>query len=106
MRVTGNDIDGLGRAIEKAHSCKAVHVATAPVNESFQGQSVWQGFVEEFQIRHSQTDRCYAWCIPDKTGESIERYVTVLAVPPISSPMDAVRAFIASELKRQSGRSK
>lgn len=95
-----NDIQGLIKAIQKAHDCKAEHLASVPVLETFRGYVVWKGIVEEFSIHHPQTERCYGWIVPSDTEKDKTRYVTILGLPPIDSPLKAVQAFIAAEIRK------
>lgn len=43
-------IERLKLAVEHLHKCSARHLETVPVHETFQGQTVWQGEVEVFEI--------------------------------------------------------
>ena len=87
-------LDFLLEAIQKVHGCAARHVKTVPIVESFQGQTVWEGKVEIFQLEgHPKAAMCYAWGFENDTGMQA---VAVLALPPIKKPVDAVRAYIAS----------
>jgi len=95
-----NDIEGLIQATKKAYGCKAVHIASIPVTETFQGRVVWKGVVEQFAIYHNKTERCYGWIAPSDDGKNETRYVTILGLPPIDSPLKAVQAFIASEIRK------
>jgi len=55
------------------------------------------GVVESFALTgHPKAKRCYAWSYQDK-GET--QYVTALEIPPVESPITAVRAAIAAEVK-------
>jgi hypothetical protein len=88
-------LDFLLEAIQKVHGCEADHVESVPVLERFQGQTVWEGTVEVFEIAgHPRATFCYAWGFEDDSGKI--KAVAVLAVPPINNEADAVRAFIAS----------
>jgi hypothetical protein len=50
--------------------------------------------VEVFDVtNHSEANRCYAWRYFD--GYDVQ-YVTVLQIPPVTSPQTAVQAAIAS----------
>ena len=95
-----NDVQGLLKAIEKAHRCKATHLASVPVKETFKGQPVWEGVVEEFIITHPKIERCYGWSVPSDKGKDNTLYVTMMGLPPISSPVKAVQAFIAAEFRK------
>src|SRR5467141_3388535 len=90
----------LQAAILNLHGCNAVHVKTVPVTEVFQGETVWQGEVEVFEIRgHPKAKRCYAWGHVSGDDDQGRRYVTVLELPPVDSPQTAVKAGIMSEIK-------
>ena len=43
-----------------------------------------------------KTDRAYAWSSPLKDGDK-RRFFTVLYLPPVTSPIEAVRAAIVAE---------
>ena len=46
----------------KLHGVDAEYVETVPVVEEFQGETVWQGDVEVFDIRgHPKATRGYGW---------------------------------------------
>lgn len=81
------------------HGCTATYVETVPVVEEFQGQTIWQGDVEVFDISgHPKAIRGYGWGYT--TSESGgRRYFTVLELPPVDSPQTAVKAAIMSEIK-------
>ena len=91
-----NYIDELKEVIEKLHGTQATYVETVPVKEVFNGETMWDGNVEVFDLAdHAETDRVYAWAFDDDNGE--KRHVTVLQIPPATSPENAVRASIISE---------
>jgi|SRR5215813_15588861 len=82
----------------RLHGCTAKHVESVPVVEEFQGQTVWQGNVEVFELSgHSKASTGYGW------GHYVEggsrRYVTVLGLPPVKSAQDAVKVATAAEIK-------
>src|SRR5258707_8033561 len=90
-------IELLRVAIEAMHHCKARHEASTPILETFRNQKVWEGVVESFAlIGHSKAKRCYGWSYQDN-GET--QYVTALEIPPVESPITAVRAAIMAEAK-------
>ena len=94
-----NDIDELKDVIRRLHGSEASHVETVPVKELFQGQTVWEGEVEVFDIRgHPKAKRAYAWAHKTDKGE---RYVAVLELPPVDSPQSAVKAAIVAEVKKK-----
>jgi hypothetical protein len=95
-----NDIERLQKAIRDLHGCDSTHMQTVAVHETFQGKIVWDGDVEVFLlIDHSRARRAYAWSYRGDNGET--RRVAVLGVPPIDTPLDAVRAYIAAEAQKQ-----
>jgi hypothetical protein len=82
----------------KLHGCDAEYIETVPVVEEFQGETVWQGDVEVFEIRgHPKATRGYGWGYV--VGEGGRRYFTVLELPPVDSPQTAVKAAIMSEIQ-------
>jgi hypothetical protein len=92
-------IENLRTAIEMMHGCKALHERSAPVVEMFGKKKVWEGVVESFaRSGHPKAKRCYAWSYHD--GTEI-RYVNVLEIPPVVSPVTAVRASIVADSKKK-----
>jgi hypothetical protein len=80
--------------IEKACQCKARHVASKAVVEGFEGQVVWDGIVEVFDLQgHPTAKRCYAFYFTYDNGKTVLK--TVLGVPPVDSEVSAVRTAIA-----------
>lgn len=89
----------LQAAILNVHGATSTHVETVPVIEEFQGETVWQGEVEVFDIRgHPKATRCYGWGYSADEDQG-RRYVAVLGLPPVTSPQTAVKAAIVSEIK-------
>jgi len=86
--------------IRDLHGCASIHVATVPVHEAYQGQTVWRVEVEVFDLRgHAKATRCYAWSHLDKPDGSEERIIAVLEIPPVVSPETAVRVSIVADAK-------
>jgi hypothetical protein len=57
-----NYIDELRDVIRKLHGSEATHVETVPAKETWEGQTVWQGDVEVFDLHeHPKASRLYAW---------------------------------------------
>jgi len=55
-------IERLQMVIRQLHECDAVHIGTQPVKEVFQGQTIWDGRVEVFDVTgHPRAKRAYAW---------------------------------------------
>ena len=83
-------------AIKDLHGCEASWVEAVPVKETFQGQTIWEGTVQVFDlIDHPTASRCYAWS--HATEGERRRFVAVLHQPPVDSPVEAVRAAIVQE---------
>jgi hypothetical protein len=71
-----------------------------PVKEVFQGQTVWEGIVEVFDLAgHATAHRVYAWAHETDNPQKPIRHVTVLHLHPIKSAQDAVRAAILQEAR-------
>lgn len=83
-------------AAERATGSRVTHLESVPVVETFRGQLVWQGMVEVFTVAAPPPAQAYAWAVESDSGP---QYVAVLGVPPINSPLDAVRAWIVSSRK-------
>jgi hypothetical protein len=91
------DANELKKAVESQHGCTATFVQSAPVKETFEGATVWDGVVHVFQIHgHPQASKAYAWSSPIE-GSDKRRFFAVLHMPPITSPVEAVRAAIVAE---------
>ncbi len=93
-------IDELKTIIHKLHGATATHRESVPVTETFNGQTIWNGIVEVFDIEgHPKANRAYAWSHETDDPEHPKRHVTVLHIPPAISPLMAVRLAIASEVR-------
>ena len=91
-------IIALRNAVQTIHRCKAEHVKSVPVIEMFWHKVAWDGVVEVFRLSgHPKVKRCYAWSF---TEAKETRFMTVLEIPPVESAQTAVRAAIASEVKK------
>jgi hypothetical protein len=97
-----NYIDELADVIRKLHGSEATHVETVPIKESFQGQTVWEGDVEVFDLDgHPKANRVYAWAHETDDADRPTRHVTVLHIPPVTSPVLAVRASIIQDYRNE-----
>ncbi len=91
-------IDELKKVILDLHGCEAEYLETVPVKEVFQDQIAWEGEVEVFSILgHPLATKCFAWAYQTDTGR---RFMAVLEVSPVDSPLNAVRAAIVSDAKK------
>lgn len=89
--------DKIQKAVERTVGGKVSHTESAAVVETFRGQTVWQGMVEVFKVEQPPPTLAYGWAVDADGGPD---YVTVLGVPPIDSPLAAVRAWIVSTTKK------
>jgi hypothetical protein len=84
----------------RLHNCTAKYIETVPVLEEFQGQPVWQGEVEVFELLdHPKAKIGYGWGHATGEHDQGRRYITVLQLPPVDSPQTAVKVAIAAEIK-------
>lgn len=97
-------LEAIQRVIKHLHGADSAHLESVPILETFKGEVAWNGTVEVFGlIGHPEARRCYGWGYPAE-GDRM-RYVAVLGVPPATSPIKAVRTFIASEANDLANRS-
>jgi hypothetical protein len=91
-------IDELRDVIHKLHGGTATHRESVPVKEVFNGETVWDGVVEVFHLEgHPSANIAYAWLHDTGVSGKPAKSVAVLHVPPVVSPLTAVRAFIIQE---------
>ena len=94
-------LEELRTVIRRVHSAEATHIESVPVKEVFNGETVWEGIVEVFDlVGHRTAHRVYAWSHDTDDPENPKRHVTVLHLHPIKSAEDAVRAAILQEFRR------
>jgi hypothetical protein len=90
-------IDQLKEAVERQHSCVAHLGQSVPVRERHGDAMVWEGLVHVFDLTgHPKATRAYAWSSPIE-GSDKRRFFAVLHLPPVTSPVEAVRAAIVAE---------
>lgn len=93
-------IERLKQVIFHLHKAGSRHLESVPVEEVFQGQTVWRGVVEVFAlVGHPEANRAYAWSHRAGRDDSDERFVVVLELLPVTSPQTAVKVAVASEIK-------
>ena len=91
-------LEELRDVIRRLHGVESKHVESVPIKEMHQGETVWEGVVEVFElIGHPQAQKIYAWAHETDAGKP--RHVTVLHIGPITSPLLAVRAAIVQEFR-------
>ncbi|MEP7149639.1 MAG: hypothetical protein ABI857_12230 [Acidobacteriota bacterium] len=90
-----NHIEQLKELIEQEYGTTAKHVETVSVHETFNGETIWDGEVEVFDVpEFSDADRVFAWMFE---GDAGQQQVTVAQIPPATSPENAVKAYIVSQ---------
>jgi hypothetical protein len=95
-------IEELQEAIRERYNTEPTHVETVPVHEEYQGQTVWEGEVEVFDLTgFEDAGRVYAWAYETDHADDPKRTVTVLHVPPVTSPLLAVRAAIIKDYRER-----
>jgi hypothetical protein len=93
-------IDELTKIIHKLHGATATHRESVPVTEVWQGQTIWDGIVEVFDLQgHPKANTAYAWSHETDDPKNPKRHITVLHIPPAISPLMAVRTAIAAEVR-------
>ena len=97
-----NNIQELQEVIRKLHGSFTTHVETVPVKETFQGATVWEGNVEVFDLHdHPKTSRVYAWSHDTGDSDNPRQHITVLHIPPATTPLKAVQVAIAGMFREQ-----
>ena len=91
-------IEQLRQAVEKACQCKARHAFSTVVLEEWEGEPVWDGIVETFNIEsHPVAELCYAFSFVEDNVPVIK---TVLGVPPADTPQSTVKVAIAAKARK------
>ena len=85
----------LTSAIENKARCAVTYLHTQPVKLVSDGIVLWKGQVEVFQLSgHPEAKVAYGWGVPNFEGKM--EYFTVIAKPPLETPVAAVKAYLAS----------
>jgi hypothetical protein len=96
-------IEELQDVIRKLHGADSTHRGSVPVTETFNGQTVWDGIVEVFDLKgHPKANTAYARSQDADNPDKPTYHFTVLHIPPAVSPETAVRAVIAQEFRNAS----
>jgi hypothetical protein len=91
------EIGELRKAVERLHGGGAHLARSVRISESFDGKSVWEGVVHVFELKgHPTARRAFAWSSPVE-GSTERQYFAVLNIPPITSPVEAVRTTVMLE---------
>ena len=82
--------------INQLHGCDSRHVESVPVQEVFQGETLWTGDVEVFDLTgHPKAKRCYGW-----TYGQPEEFITILELPPVTDAQSAVKVGASYQIKQ------
>jgi hypothetical protein len=92
-------IEALAKAILDLHDCKATWIKSVPVEEVFEGETVWEGVVQVFEIDHPRSKLCYAWSYGLDNSKK-RRFFVVLHQGAVDSPEKAVRAAIVAASRK------
>jgi len=96
-KFSETSIKVLKKSIHDLHGCKSTWVKSVPIKEVFEGQTVWKGIVQVFDlIDHSTAKRCYAWSHGLDNSKK-RRFFAVLHQGVVDSPEKAVKAVIIQE---------
>jgi hypothetical protein len=89
------EIAELRQAVERLHHEGGARlIRSVRISESFDGTSTWEGIVHIFVLSgHPTATQAYAWSSPIE-GSTERQYFAVLNIPPITSPVEAVRATV------------
>jgi hypothetical protein len=91
-------LEELRDVIRHLHGVESRHIESVPIKEVFQGKTIWEGVVEVFEIHgDARAPKVYAWSHDTDNPEKPRRHVTVLHIPPVLSPREAVRAALIQE---------
>jgi len=94
-------VEALQKAIFDLHGYKAMWVESVPVKEIFEGETVWEGIVQVFDlIDHPTAKRCYAWSY-QLEGSRKRKFFAVLHQGVVNSPQKAVKAAIVREYRKK-----
>ena len=89
--------DRLQLVINQLHKCGADWIESVPIHETFNGQTVWKGDVEVYDLRgHPKANRCFGWSYGDP-----ERFITILKLPPVTDAASAVKVGVTYQIKKR-----
>lgn len=89
-------VSALQDAIRHLEGCESRHAETVHVHEQHEGETVWRGDVEVFDLEaHPRASRAYAWS--EATTGTKRRFFVVIQADPIDSAAAAVRASILAD---------
>jgi len=85
-------------AIENHAKVDAAYLQTQPIKVSEDGNVLWKGKVEVYQLKnHPQAKMAFGWGYMN-AQKKIE-YIVVIGIPPLDTPLAAVKAFVGAHRK-------
>lgn len=99
------ELAALKEAVERRCAVVATLVQTVPVSAQIQGSRTWDVIVHVFEVPGcAVTGKAYAWAAPVEgpvaRGEESQVF-TALDIGPIKSPIDAVCATLADQMRQR-----
>jgi len=86
-------------AIKHLHGLDARWIESVPVREEHEGQTIWDGEVQVFEVQHPQATRVYAWSHESGSGGR-RRFHAVLGAATVTDARKAVQVAIVGEARR------
>ena len=99
MTTTEPELESYQKAVEGLHRAPARFQRVHSVQETSQGEVIWEGPVYEFQVDLPEASIAYAWSDP-VPGSDRRCFYAVLHQGPVDSPEKAVRAAIVNEFRK------
>lgn len=92
--------EALQEAIRNTHGCDSTWLESVPVHEKSNGQTVWDGEVQVFElVGRPKAHRCCAWSFA--TEGTRRRFMAVLGLGPVVDAVTVVRVAIAADAQRE-----
>ena len=89
-----NSVTDLTKAIRESHGAGSIHLSSVPVRHTYGENRVWDGVVEVFMLtNHPKARTAYAWTEQPCGSEDSPTHITLLHLPPVGSPLTAVRVL-------------
>jgi hypothetical protein len=99
VNVDDAGLPALLDAIRHLEGCEATWAESVPVHETSNGETVWAGEVQVFDlVKHPKAKRAYAWS--HATTGTRRQFHVVLHLPPVDSPVMAVKTAVYAEYRR------
>ena len=91
---------GIARSDSTPARCRIEALSSVPSQRGISGETVWEGVVEVFDlIGHPKARRHMRGHMIQMTPKHPKRHVTVLHIPPVTSPVTGGRAAIVQEFR-------